>query len=208
MTRTPPTGGLTPGLWTERPVDETMAVYDAWAATYEAEVSARGYRTPGRVARALAAHLPEGIRPVLDFGCGTGLSGLALLREGIGPVHGTDIVEAMVAEARQKDIYEKLWTGQPGVRPADPGVYRALVATGVVSLGAAPPETMDLLVDALAPGDVLAMSFNDPTLEHGGYDDRLGDHVEAGSLRTVFREHGPHLDDVGMGSDVIVLERA
>jgi hypothetical protein len=66
---------------------------------------------------------------------------------------------------------------------------------------------MDQLVAALAPGDLLALSFNDPTLDHGGFDARLDTHIGAGRLRRVFRQHGPHLTETGMGSDVIVLAR-
>ncbi|MEL6168472.1 MAG: methyltransferase domain-containing protein [Pseudomonadota bacterium] len=208
MSQDPPEGVLKPALWTERPVEETVAVYTDWAATYEAEVSARGYHTPARLAAALAAVLEDDGRPVLDFGCGTGLSGTALRAAGIVPVHGTDIVEAMVAEARPKGIYDRLWTEEAGGLDVEPGAYRAIVATGVVSLGAAPAETMDYLIDALAPGDLLAMSFNDPTLSHGGYDARLDTYLDTGRLRMLSREHGPHLDDVGMGSDVMVLARA
>lgn len=204
---TPPDGVFKPQLWTARSVEETQALYTDWAASYEAEVSARGYHTPRRMAEALAEHLPDDDRPVLDFGCGTGLSGMALRSAGIEPVEGTDINQAMLNEAAPKEIYSRLWTSAPGELSVAPGQYRAIVATGVVSLGAAPPETLDTLVEALGSGDFLALSFNDPTLEHGGYEAVMKAHIEAGRLSIVSRTHGPHLDDVSMGSDVIVLRR-
>lgn len=207
MTKEAPDGVLRPQLWTERPVEETISVYTDWAKTYEAEVSERGYHTPARIAEALAPRLPETDLPILDFGCGTGLSGLALKLAGLGPLHGTDITAAMVEQARPKGIYETLWVDEPGQISSPMGSYRAIVAAGVVSLGAAPPETMDILVDHLTKGQILAMSFNDPTLAHGGFDARLDHHLDNGALKIVFREHGPHLDDVEMKSDVIVLER-
>jgi hypothetical protein len=64
------------------------------------------------------------------------------------------------------------------------------------------------LIDGLSPGGVLALSFNDPTLADGSYDAVLDRHVAKGEVTVTAREHGPHLDDVGMGSDVIVLRRA
>ncbi|MEL7459624.1 MAG: methyltransferase domain-containing protein [Pseudomonadota bacterium] len=207
MAKTDPKGVLKPGLWQDRPVAETMAVYRDWAATYDAEVTARGYHTPARIATELARHLGGDPRPILDFGCGTGLSGWALRAVGIGPRHGTDIVPAMVDQARPLNLYDRLWVSEPGDLDVAPGTYQAIVAAGVISLGAAPPETLDLLVAALGPGDVLALSFNDPSLEHGGYDAQLQSHIEAGRLTLLHREHGPHLDDVDMGSDVIILRR-
>lgn len=198
---------MQPQLWTERPVKETIEVYRDWAKTYDADVTGRGYRTPGRIAAMLKPHLADNHGPILDFGCGTGISGAALAAANIGPLHGTDITDEMVAIARTKGLYDKLWVGEPGRQPARPGDYSVIVAAGVVSLGAAPPDTLDLLIDALAPGALLILSFNDPTLENGSYDARLKMHLDSGAVTLVCREHGPHLDDMQMGSDVILLRR-
>lgn len=203
MSEKPP---LNPALWTERTVDETVAVYRDWAATYDADVDAHGYRTPPRLAAALAPLLNPCAR-VLDFGCGTGVSGAALRAAGLGPLHGTDITPEMIEIAGSKGIYDRLWLSAAGQAPTT-GAYDAIVAAGVVSLGAAPPETLDLLLDALEAGGLLALSFNDPTLADGRYDARLQARLADGSATLVSREHGPHLDDMDMGSDVIVMRRA
>jgi predicted TPR repeat methyltransferase len=198
---------LRPELWTERSVDQTREVYRDWAATYDTDVTARGYRTPARIAAALKTILTRPDIRVLDFGCGTGISGAALKSVGIGSIDGTDITQEMVDLARDKDIYNTLWVGKPGQVPAAAGTYGAIVAAGVISLGAAPPQTLDLLVRALTSGGILALSFNDPTLVDGRYDAALTQQITDGRLRALFREHGPHLDDMQMGSDVIILER-
>lgn len=203
----PPSGVLKPQLWVERSVEETQNVYTQWAETYDAEVTGRGYHTPARIAEMLAAHLQDDPRPVLDFGCGTGLSGMALRQAGIAPLHGTDINPAMLAEAGPKGIYAQTFVSEPGTLEVAPGTYRAIVAAGVISLGAAPPDTLDLVVAALGPGDLAILSFNDPTLAHGGYEARLDMHVASGAVDIRQRRHGPHLDDVQMGSDVILLRR-
>ncbi|WP_370541645.1 class I SAM-dependent methyltransferase [Actibacterium sp. 188UL27-1] len=183
---------------------ETLQVYTDWADSYDADVGDRGYVTPTRIADAVLPWVTPAVT-VLDYGCGTGLSGRALARAGLGPLHGTDITPAMVEVARQKKIYDRLWVGEPGTPPCAPGEYPVIIATGVVSLGAAPPDCFDLLLDALAPGGVLALSFNDPTLQDGRYDARLT--ARADDLEILFREHGPHLQESQMGADVLVLRR-
>ncbi len=198
---------LNPQLWVERSVEDTQAVYTDWASRYDAEVQGRGYHSPRRIAEALARHLQVSDKPVLDFGCGTGLSGLALRAAGFALLHGTDINEAMIAQAQPRGIYDKLWVSPPGTLDIEANDYGAIVATGVISLGAAPPETLDMLADKLPSGAMLALSFNDPTLEHGGFDAALQMQLDAGSLNLIERTHGPHLDDVKMGSDVIVLQK-
>lgn len=198
---------LQPKLWTPRPVAETLQIYEDWADNYDADLAQKRYHTPDRIAQALVPHLPDDARPVLDFGCGTGLSGAALRARGVDLVHGTDITQAMIDKAAPKDIYDWLWHSEPGVLDAAAGTYRAIVATGVISLGAAPPETLDLLLGTLAQGDLLAMSFNDPTLQDGSYDAHLQTHLDRGAAQMISRAHGPHLDDIGMGSDVMVLRK-
>ena len=193
---------LKPQLWAQRPVSETLQVYTDWADQYESDIKERGYVTPMRIAEALLPQIAPGAK-ILDFGCGTGLSGLALKAAGLGPLDGTDITPAMVDQARDKNIYEKLWVSQPGDAP--PSGYDAIVAAGVVSLGAAPPETFDLLLDALQPGGLLALSFNDPTLADGSYDARV--EARKADAEMLSRAHGDHLPGVGMGADVLVLRR-
>lgn len=197
---------LRPELWTPRPVEETMAVYAAWAETYDADIMARGYHTPDRIAEALQARIKPD-RCILDFGCGTGLSGKVLQQAGFSNLHGTDITAEMLEKAAARGVYGKTWLSQPGELSFGRGAYPAIVAAGVVSLGAAPPETLGALVAKLNTGGMLALSFNDPTLDDQSYADALGTEVGSGRAEIVFREHGPHLDDVDMGADIIILRR-
>ncbi|MGB0799076.1 MAG: class I SAM-dependent DNA methyltransferase [Planktomarina sp.] len=194
-------------LWVPRPVEETLSIYAKWAASYDADLAKAGYQTPARLANALTQYV-SAATPILDFGCGTGLSGQALQHAGFVTCHGTDISPEMLDIAQGRGLYDKLWQGAPGeMRNVMPGDYQVIIATGVVSLGAAPPETLSLLIDHLTPGGIVALSFNDPTIEIGTYDKVLNYELDAKRIEMLFREHGPHLSDKNMGSDVIVLKR-
>jgi len=46
--------------------------------------------------------------PVLDVGCGTGVSGLFLRDVGFADIHGSDFLPEMLALAKEKDIYNTL----------------------------------------------------------------------------------------------------
>ena len=201
-----------PQLWTPRSVNDTKALYADWADSYDDDITAMAYATPDRIAKALLTLDPDFTQPVLDFGCGTGLSGAALYRHGFRQIDGTDITPEMLSYAETKTtpdgpLFRKLWQGTPdeiGVKPNDYGV---IVATGVISLGAAPPDVLDVLLDALAPDALLAFSYNDPTLADESYTDALAAVLSSGKARQEFREHGPHLNEKVTGSDVIVLRR-
>lgn len=197
---------LRPALWTPRPVEETIAVYADWADSYDAEVTERGYRTPDRLAKALASHA-DIKAPLLDFGCGTGIGGAALKRAGFEVLDGTDVTAEMLEKAAARGIYRKTWHSSPSDMGFAPGAYQTITAIGVISLGAAPAATLAPLITQLPAGGMLAMSYNDPTLADASYTDALDAEVSSGQAELVFREHGPHLDDVDMGSDVIILRR-
>ena len=150
-------------LWKPRTVDDTIALYRDWSASYDADVLASGYVTPTRAATALAP-LVDMTAPVLDFGCGTGLSGMALRDAGFTTIDGTDITAEMLDIARTKAVYRNLWQSNPGKLETISGTYKTILAAGVISLGAAPAETLDLLLGILSTGGHLAFSYNDPTL--------------------------------------------
>ncbi len=194
-------------LWTPRSVDETREIYAKWAETYDDDVSGAGYVTPIRIAEALAAAIPDKTAPVLDYGCGTGLSGVALDEVGFTTIDGTDISPEMLEFAEKTGVYRRLWTTDPSAEPSvAKGDYAAITATGVVSLGAAPPDLLATLLALLAPGGLLALSYNDATLEDRSYLDAMAA-ATAGPAELLTEEYGAHLPGKDMKSTVYVLRK-
>jgi len=194
-------------VYKARTADETRTLYDDWSATYDAEVTENGYATPPRCAVALARFVASDA-PILDFGCGTGLSGLALRGAGFTTIDGVDLSPEMLARARDRGLYRSLRqiaANEPlGVTPGD---YAAIAAIGVIGAGAAPIAVFDRLMEALAPGGHLVLSFNDHALADRANEARLADWVSAGRARMAWREYGPHLPARNLNSNVYVLER-
>lgn len=196
---------LQPGLYVDRGVEETQAIYADWAASYDADVAAHGYVTPGRIAACLADLVPLDT-PVLDFGCGTGLAGLALEKAGFSTIDGCDISAEMLKQV-PKGLYRHVLPAQPDEVPFPKGQHSAIVAAGVISAGAAPPETLLPLVAYAPAGCVIVFSFNDPTISMGSYDAVLTQVLQRDAT-LISRTHGPHLPAKGMGSDVIAIQKS
>ena len=189
--------------------EETRALYDEWSASYEAEVEANGYATPRRVADALAGALADRSAPVLDVGCGTGLSGLALRAAGFTTIDGADVSAEMLARAREKGAHRRLAAIDPS-RPfsdlASPGAYAAIVACGVIGAGAAPFTLFDDCLEALATGGLFVLSFNDHAVANPESQAALDRWVPE-RAGIVFDEDGDHLPGIGLRSRVLVLRR-
>ena len=189
-----------------RDLDATRALYDAWSASYEAEVSSSGYVTPARCAEALAAHVTDTSAPLLDFGCGTGLAGLAFKRAGFNVIDGVDLSSEMLAKAREKSVYRTLTQIEADATLGSE--YTLISAVGVIGAGAAPISTLDTLLHALPSGGKLVFSFNEQTLEDPANTGRLNEWLDCGAASLLFMEYGPHLTKRDMNSCVYVIVKA
>lgn len=189
--------------------EETREFYENWAGSYDADLAENGYATPRRCAEALKARVPDLRAPLLDFGCGTGLSGEAFHDVGFRAIDGLDPSEAMLEEARAKGVYRELSTLELDEnQPLEPESYDMIAAVGVIGAGAAPLSTFSLLMKALRRGGHLVVSFNDHTLNQTNAKATLNEWLDLGAARLLFREHGPHLPKEGLNSTVYVLEKA
>jgi predicted TPR repeat methyltransferase len=200
--------GFLEKVYDARNTKETRDLYDAWSDSYDSEVAENGYATPARCAEALAQFSDDPSRPVLDFGCGTGLSGLALRKAGFSVIDGADLSEDMLAQAREKGIYRDLQR-LPADKPAniEQGKYAAIAAVGVIGAGAAPISVYDVLMYALDKGGLLVMSLNDHALKDKANEGRICEWVDCGAARLLFCEKGPHLPGIDLQSRVYVFEK-
>lgn len=189
-------------------VDEARRHYDDWAASYDAELAENRYATPARCAAALARFAPDLAAPVLDIGCGTGLSGVALSEAGFSAIDGTDLSAEMLERAKHRGVYRRLFAGDlTRPLPVEPGAYAAMAAVGVVNPGHAPPETVDAVLSLLPASGVFVFSLNDHALAEPGFAAKVDAVVARGTAECVFREHGPHLPGIGLEATVFVLRR-
>jgi predicted TPR repeat methyltransferase len=201
--------GFLDNAYTVETPDQTKAFYNDWAETYEAEIKANGYATPTRCAAALAALAPDNSVPVLDLGCGTGLSGEALRAAGFSTIDGTDFSEEMLAHAEGKPgLYRKLTRGDLNrPLPAEPGQYTHVAAIGVFSPSHAPAAMIDRVLEVLPAGGLFTFSLNDHTLEDPSFEARVTAVAAAGTAEVVFREYGAHLPGHGLKALIYVLRK-
>lgn len=203
------TNGFLDKAYGARDAASTRQLYDDWAASYEAEIGENGYATPGRCAAALRAHTKDPHQPILDFGCGTGLSGLALKLQGFTCIDGVDLSAEMLEQARAKQLYRRLdQIAADAPLPFTPGDYAAIAAIGVIGAGAAPISVLDTLMAGLASGGLLVFSFNDHALQDPANEGRLNEHLDCGAARLLLREHGDHLPGINLKANVYVVEKA
>ena len=84
--------------------EQTLDHYQRWAGTYDQEVGVDiGYAQPARCAAAMA-RVAGSSDHVLDVGCGTGLSGVALRDAGFTRLDGCDFSPPMLERAAETGV--------------------------------------------------------------------------------------------------------
>ena len=112
---------------------EVKEIYDAWAEQYEHDlVDEHDYAMPARAAAMAARRLPDPAIKVLDVGCRTGLSGLALNHHGFMTLDGCDLSPGMLAIAAERDLYARLFEVDLLAPPMDvpAATYDLTIAVG------------------------------------------------------------------------------
>ena len=203
---------------------ETLDHYGVWADTYDQEIGVdKGYAQPTRCAVALSSAMspmtdwtdtdsnaipgnPSSAGRVLDVGCGTGLSGLALRDAGFTELDGCDFSSAMLHRAADTGVYRRLFEADlnEGL-DVDDGTYDAAAAVGVFTFGHIRPSALRDVLRVVRSGGAVVVGLNDHFWDEGAFPAEL-DAIEADGVATVaFREHGEHLPGAGIDGWVIVL---
>jgi trans-aconitate methyltransferase len=138
------------------------AVYDAWAATYDADLIEQcGYNSPALAAGHLVRLLADIDQPVMDFGCGAGLVGQELLSRDVSTIDGLDFSKGMFDVAAGKGIYRALLRGDLTAPLAiDDNAYAGATCIGSMGNGHIEPEHVLGLIRTVQPGGPIVVYSN------------------------------------------------
>jgi predicted TPR repeat methyltransferase len=90
------------------PADYVKLLFDNYAPSFDMHLTgALRYRAPQLIYEAILAAEPQGMLDILDLGCGTGLSGVAI-RKLARSLVGVDLSEKMIEKATERKIYDTL----------------------------------------------------------------------------------------------------
>lgn len=165
---------------------ELAAAYAAWSNGYDRETAALGYCLPFIATAWVARYAPRDAGPLLDAGCGTGLSGPYLRALGYEEIEGLDLSEKMLALAGARGCYRALTRAALGeALPWPAGRFAAFLSTGVFTEGHAPASSLRELVRITRAGGHAVFTVRDTVLESGGFREIFAELEQAGRWRPV-----------------------
>lgn len=194
-----------------RSTEETRDLYDRWAETYDVELAKENnYAQPRRCAEMLSRYLKDPDARILDVGCGTGLSGGALVEAGFRTMDGCDLSPGMLEKAKQTGLYGRLFEADLNQPPLDApdAFFDAAVAVGVFSFGHVSPDALDEIVRVMKPGAMLIIGLNDHFYDEGSLTAKLIALSGAGRIDRLAEEHGEHIEGTGLTGWVIAVRKA
>jgi len=142
--------------------------YDAWAEEYDEDLLSYGYKLPALFMGLVVRHSPSPEGRLLDAGAGTGILGESLHLLGYQNLVTIDLSQGMLDVARNRGAYRELRQVTLGeTLDFANDSFAATVAMGVLTLGHAPPESLDELVRVTRPGGPIIFSMiNDEIVQH------------------------------------------
>jgi predicted TPR repeat methyltransferase len=158
--------------------DDCVRLYGDWSATYEEDLLDKlGYVAYLRVVDAFVQAATRDDGPVLDVGCGTGVVGAALARQGSWAIDGLDLSLSMLEEASAKlnragePVYGSLIEAdltQPLSVTTD--TYGSVTSAGTFTAGHVGPDALGELVRIVRPGGLMVLGVNSAFFERLGFD--------------------------------------
>jgi ubiquinone/menaquinone biosynthesis C-methylase UbiE len=154
--------------------EEVARYYDNWVEDYDQTLRQWRYEAPEQAAQRLRGELaPEAV--VLDAGCGTGLSGLALAAAGFSTIDGMDVSQRSLELAREHGVYRDLAyvDMQDLPLPYADDTYDGLVCVGVMTYV---PDSAAILREfrrILKTGGCMVLTQRDDIFEERRFDETV-----------------------------------
>jgi len=161
-------------------------LYDDWARDYEKDHFSTGNPRIALTVGLTVRHIPDTDARILDSGCGTGI--LAAILQGLGYTQlvGIDGSDGMLEVSAARNCYSELHKMLLGADLDFPDEsFDAVIATGVLATGHAPPDCLDGILGIARPGAPIIFSISEATYDEYGYREKIAALEAAGAWAPV-----------------------
>ena len=156
-------------------------LYDQWARDYDQQIWASGNPYIAVAAGFAGRLLPHFDARILDAGCGTGNMAQVLQQMGYRNLEGLDPSSGMLAVAQRKEVYQQLHQLYLGAQVDLPDAhYAAVVASGVLTHGHAPPESLDGIIKLTRNDGIIIFSLSAIAHDEYGFKQKIAEIDAAG----------------------------
>ncbi len=173
-------------VYSSRNNEELAQRYDEWAKDYDADLAQDfEWLGPQKACEVFANYVPHDAR-ILDAGAGTGLVGQMLSQDKYSDLVAMDLSAGMLEEARKKGAYREFHQMVMGQRlDFATDSFDAVVSVGVLTVGHAPPDSLDELIRVTKPGGHVVFSLRPDVYEEAGFKEKQAQLEQSGDWKLV-----------------------
>ncbi len=189
---------------------QTKELYRDWASTYDdTMIEGLGYLSPTKAARLLADFVANPDDEILDVGVGTGLVGKELAAFGFTNIDGLDYSEQMLAAARKKGHYRRLFEADLNDNlELESENYEGMICIGTFTHGHVKADCLDELFRLLKPRGKFVTAIRKDYWQSAGFKQKAQQLCDAGIIRTLIsREDSNYADSKEAESWFLVWEK-
>ncbi len=174
------------GVYHAKTQRDLVALYDGWAATYDADMQGIGYVHPAVMAGLVGRYVQNTSDAIFDAGVGTGTVGNILAIMGFTNLVGVDMSDGMLARARARKIYADLRNRVLGeTLDFATGSMAAIVSTGVFTTGHGPASAWDELTRITRAGGHLIFTVGEQVWKDAGFAAKFDELLAKGLVEPV-----------------------
>ena len=167
---------VNPVLWvnSSQNNEELSERYNTWSATYDDDVSEDFDWNGPHIASAIFEKYVPKSSQILDAGAGTGIAGHLLKEKGYLNLTAMDLSQGMLSQAAKKNIYKelhKMVMGQPLSFATNR--FDATISIGVMTVGHAPPESLDELIRVTSPQGHIVFTLRTDVYKDYGFQEKM-----------------------------------
>ena len=155
--------------------NDLLKYYQKWTRKnkYNQDMIELNYAAPKEAVSLLKRHTINKKNKILDAGCGTGLVGVELQKNGFLNIEGVDFSQEML-DLIPKDIYKKIKKIDLN-KPLKfkTGLFDVVMCVGTFTYGHVKPKALDELIRIISNKGLICFSINEGIYEKYGFDKKI-----------------------------------
>jgi SAM-dependent methyltransferase len=197
---------ILPRLRSATTTDELMEAYRDWADSYDSDLLEElGYVAPAIACDALKRYVKEKDSRILDVGCGTGIVGAMLHRDGYRVIDGIDYSPEMLKEAQEKGIYQRLIHADVREKLDIPdGSYDAIISVGTFTMAHLGPDAFRELIRITGPDGCICVTVREEAWVNDNFPKVMGQMEAEGIWTPLELETCPYIQEENSTCKLVV----
>jgi ubiquinone/menaquinone biosynthesis C-methylase UbiE len=166
---------------------EVEDYYDEWTVEnkYDKDMVDWKYSGPQETVDLLKKHIPNKDIKILDAGCGTGLVGIELKKNGFQNFDGADFSQKML-DLVPMNIYRNLFKIDLNKKiDIKDNTYEGITCVGTFTFGHVNPPALDEMVRISKTGSLICFTINIGIYEEYGFDKKIKELEDKNSWKII-----------------------